>query len=192
MTYIYHEAYSISATIVTTFYLLKTNPQSSTHKCKPSHQVYFHDPPSKDDPNKRLIYAHYGDDYVNRNLVWMAEGLEVEAPPPPRRTSSAPECKGYEGRYEFRHTIGRPRNDNWNLYHIVLPQHCFVDRDNFENNTEDDLIVVTRKRRQSIDLVFREGLDLNVIPGLDYKSIIITKSVGIIDFIITKKVYNKP
>jgi hypothetical protein len=74
------------------------------------------------------------------------------------------------GRYQFIRRgggSGRPRVDNDILYHILLPIACYIDRDNFE--TEAPAIVVTRSRdtgkRQSIDLLFQEGMNIEMVGG---------------------------
>lgn len=56
--------------------------------------------------------------------------------------------------------IGRPVDDKLLLYHVVLPEHCYLDRHKFDNNTEDNIIIATRTQRQTFDCIFREGKDL--------------------------------
>jgi hypothetical protein len=114
-----------------------------------------------DDQDKKLIYIHYGDDYVNEDLEPLAEGLEVDHIPP-QGPSSRPMIQEFAGgEYVFEHTMyGRPRNDNSLLYHIVLPEYCYINRHYFDNNTQDEIIIATRAVRQTIDCIFREGSDL--------------------------------
>lgn len=42
----------------------------------------------------------------------------------------------------------------------MLPEYCYIDRRWFDNNTESDIIIAIRSKRQTIDCIFREGHDL--------------------------------
>jgi hypothetical protein len=79
-------------------------------------------------------------------------------PPQEERPLTLPEIyPNGKGRYEFGIGIGAPRIDDKQICHVVLPKYCYVDGDNFENNTQEDIIIVTRKCRQTIDCIFEEG-----------------------------------
>lgn len=158
MTFIFYEGFGISVIVVTVIDFERTSLPKPTVAL---HDIYFHHPPARDDQDQKLIYVHYGDPYVNENLESLVEGLEVDNIPP-KGPSSPPTIYSLDEGYVFEHTmLGKPRNDHNLLYHIVLPEYCYIQRNRFDNRTQDDIIIVTRTHRQTIDCIFREGKDLS-------------------------------
>jgi hypothetical protein len=158
LTYIFHEGFDISVIVVTVIDLEEASPNKLTPTIA-RHDMYYH----PYDPDEKLIRAHFGDPTVNQQLEILAEGLEVDEMPPKDDKTSKPSYfhQVGEGTYVFEHTmIGRPRNDHLLLYHIVLPEYCYVDKYDFNNETEENIIIATRENRQTIDCIYGEGKNL--------------------------------
>jgi hypothetical protein len=162
MDYIFYEGeYSI---IVVT--IIDYDKEKGPPPIVSSHKIYYYD------KDEKLTYAHFGDPSHDEKFNELAEGLDIKhGIELPEQDASNPYIVPEvdpkvipvesEAKYEFRQWYSKKIKFSKLLYHVVLPECFYCDIDSIRNRTGNDIIVVTRETRQTIDCQFNEGAELD-------------------------------
>jgi hypothetical protein len=112
-------------------------------------------------PKDCLGYAHWGgkeepsdDECKKFDLHRLTEGLQIAplSKMPKESDRYPPTISKYNNGFRMRAENKRERSDGDMLYHIVLPDNFYVDREMCHMKTSSEILVMTRKkqRRQTI------------------------------------------
>lgn len=86
----------------------------------------------------------------------LAEGLFVSAQQPPDERTQPYKTEVWkrgQNKFEFNYQY-HPEANNV-LYHIVLPEYCYLDESEIDRLRNKDVTIYTHQRRQCITLVYR-------------------------------------